>query len=145
MSGRAPKLVRSQVTEQCGSTADRDAATFLDPDTYLQGEPGHRDVQPQDEGDWVVMHYMSANHDVDAFERPGEFDVACSDSGHAAFGGAGTHVYLGALRARLEQKLLCEELYPAVPRLVVAGEPVRLRSCFFNGVKSLPCTTGSVA
>ncbi len=40
-------------------------------------------------GDWVLMHYLSANRDEDVFERPDEFDVTRVDAGHAAFGGAG--------------------------------------------------------
>ncbi|MGA8331771.1 MAG: hypothetical protein WB777_21110 [Mycobacterium sp.] len=78
MSGRVPKLVHSLVTEQRGSTANRDAAAVHDPDTYLKGEPRHRDFQQWDEGDWVVMHCMSAIHDMDVFERPSELDGAKS-------------------------------------------------------------------
>jgi cytochrome P450 len=97
------------------------------------------------EGDWVLMHYMSANRDEEVFERPDEFDVTRVDAGHAAFGGGGTHFCLGAQLARLELKVLLEELYRDIPGLVVDGEPVRLRSSFFNGIKSLPCTAGESA
>jgi cytochrome P450 len=107
-----------------------------------------RDVEIGDklipEGDWVLMHYMSANRDEEVFERPDEFDVTRTDAGHAAFGGGGTHFCLGAQLARLELKVLLEELYSGVPGLVVDGAPVRLRSSFFNGIKSLPCTTGDL-
>jgi cytochrome P450 len=95
------------------------------------------------EGDWVLMHYLSANRDEDIFERSGEFDVTRPDAGHAAFGGGGTHFCLGAQLARLELRVMLEELYPNVPGLAVTGEPDRLRSSFFHGIKRLPCTTGS--
>ena len=98
---------------------------------------GHR----LSEGDWVLIHYLSANRDKDVFERADEFDVTRADAGHAAFGGGGTHFCLGAQLARLELRVLLEELYPNVPGLTVTGEPDRLRSSFFHGIKRLPCTT----
>jgi cytochrome P450 len=94
-------------------------------------------------GDWVLIHYLSANRDEDVFERADEFDVTRADAGHAAFGGGGTHFCLGAQLARLELRVLLEELYPKVPGLTVTAEPDRLRSSFFHGIKRLPCTTGS--
>jgi cytochrome P450 len=90
-------------------------------------------------GDWVLMHYLSANRDEDAFERADEFDVTRTDSGHAAFGGGGVHFCLGAQLARLELRVMLEELYPNVPGLTVTGPPDRLRSSFFHGIKRLPC------
>lgn len=95
------------------------------------------------QGDWVLMHYLSANRDENVFERAGEFDITRDDAGHAAFGGGGTHFCLGAQLARLELRVLLEELYPVVPDLTVVGVPSRLRSSFFNGIKSLPCATGA--
>ncbi|KLO28755.1 cytochrome P450 [Mycolicibacter heraklionensis] len=94
-------------------------------------------------GDWVLMHYLSANRDEAVFERADEFDITRPDAGHAAFGGGGVHFCLGAHLARLELRVMLEELYPSVPNLTVTGEPDRLRSSFFHGIKALPCTTGA--
>jgi cytochrome P450 len=93
-------------------------------------------------GDWVLMHYLSANRDEDVFDRPNDFDVTRVDAGHAAFGGGGVHFCLGAQLARLELRVMLEELYPNVPGLAVTGPPDRLRSSFFHGIKRLPCATG---
>jgi cytochrome P450 len=93
-------------------------------------------------GDWVLMHYLSANRDQEVFERADEFDVTRTDSGHAAFGGGGVHFCLGAQLARLELRVMLEELYPNVPGLTVTGPPDRLRSSFFHGIKRLPCAVG---
>lgn len=93
-------------------------------------------------GDWVLMHYLSANRDEEVFDRADEFDVTRTDAGHAAFGGGGVHFCLGAQLARLELRVMLEELYPHVPGLTVTGEPDRLRSSFFHGIKRLPCSTG---
>ncbi|OBI89915.1 cytochrome P450 [Mycobacterium asiaticum] len=93
-------------------------------------------------GDWVLMHYLSANRDEEVFEEADQFDVTRTDAGHAAFGGGGVHFCLGAQLARLELRVLLEELYPNVPGLTVTGPPDRLRSSFFHGIKRLPCSTG---
>ncbi len=93
-------------------------------------------------GDWVLMHYLSANRDEEVFERADEFDVTRTESGHAAFGGGGVHFCLGAQLARLELRVMLEELYPNVPGLTVTGPPDRLRSSFFHGIKRLPCAVG---
>lgn len=96
-------------------------------------------------GDWVLMHYLSANRDEAVFERSDEFDVTRPDADHVALGGGGVHFCLGAHLARLELRVMLEELYSSVPGLAVTGEPDRLRSSFFHGIKGLPCTTGSTA
>ena len=93
-------------------------------------------------GDWVLLHYLSANRDEEVFERADEFDVTRPDAGHAAFGGGGVHFCLGAQLARLELRVMLEELYTKVPGLTVIGPPDRLRSSFFHGIKRLPCSTG---
>jgi cytochrome P450 len=93
-------------------------------------------------GDWVLLHYLSANRDEEVFERADEFDVTRPDAGHAAFGGGGVHFCLGAQLARLELRVMLEELYAKVPGLTVTGPPDRLRSSFFHGIKRLPCSTG---
>jgi cytochrome P450 len=93
-------------------------------------------------GDWVLLHYLSANRDEEVFDRADGFDVTRPDAGHAAFGGGGVHFCLGAQLARLELRVMLEELYPNVPGLTVTGPPDRLRSSFFHGIKRLPCSTG---
>jgi cytochrome P450 len=95
------------------------------------------------EGDWVVIHYLSANRDESAFEQPQEFDIFRDDAvKHVAFGGGGTHFCLGAQLAKLEMRVMLEELYARVPNLAVTGPPARLRSSFFHGIKRLPCAPG---
>jgi cytochrome P450 len=93
-------------------------------------------------GDWVLMHYLSANRDEEVFDRAGEFDVTRPDVGHVAFGGGGVHFCFGAQLARLELRVMLEELHANVPGLTVTGPPDRLRSSFFHGIKRLPCSTG---
>jgi cytochrome P450 len=97
--------------------------------------------QQLDEGDWVVVHYLSANRDDTVFNRAAEFDIVRKDAvKHVAFGGGGTHFCLGAQLAKLEMRVMLEELYGRLPNLEVIAAPARLRSSFFHGIKRLPCS-----
>lgn len=90
------------------------------------------------EGEKVVMYYPSANRDEDVFENADTFDVGRSPNAHVAFGGGGHHFCLGASLARLEIKVIFEELFRRLPDMELAGKPNRLRSNFINGIKRLP-------
>lgn len=92
-------------------------------------------------GDIVSLWYVSANRDAAAFEDPFTFDVGRSPNHHVAFGGGGPHFCLGASLARLELRVLLTELVERYERIELAGDPVRLRSNFLNGVKHLPVRT----
>lgn len=94
-------------------------------------------------GDWVVMHYLSANRDERVFADPQRFDIGRAPGPHVAFGGLGTHFCLGAQLAKLEIAVMLDELYTRAPNLAVTAAPNRLRSAFFHGIKSLPATTGA--
>ncbi|HLI53002.1 MAG TPA: cytochrome P450 [Acidimicrobiales bacterium] len=90
------------------------------------------------EGDKVSIWYVSANRDEDVFDDPFRFDINRSPNDHVAFGGGGPHHCLGANLARMEIRLLFEELTRRVPRVERTGEAVRLRSNFIGGIKHLP-------
>jgi cholest-4-en-3-one 26-monooxygenase len=55
-----------------------------------------------------------------------------------SFGGGGPHYCLGAHLAKLELRVLFEELLAATESIELAGEPARLRSSWINGLKRLP-------
>ena len=88
-------------------------------------------------GDRVVVWYSSANYDEDVFDDPYRFDIRRSPNDHLTFG-AGRHVCLGASLARLEVRVVFEELLKRVDSIDVVGDPIRLRSNFINGIKHLP-------
>jgi cholest-4-en-3-one 26-monooxygenase len=54
----------------------------------------------------------------------------------------GTHYCLGASLARLEIELIFNTIAEAMPDITKAGDPVRLRSGWINGIKRLPVTFG---
>ena len=90
-------------------------------------------------GDYVLLLYTSGNRDEDVFGPSANvFDVARSvEPSHIAFG-FGEHFCLGASLARLEARVLFEELLARFPGLSLAGEIVPLRSTLMNGIVRMP-------
>ncbi|MCB9728231.1 MAG: cytochrome P450 [Deltaproteobacteria bacterium] len=98
-------------------------------DTEIRGVPIR-------ENDKVCMYYASANRDEDVFENPQRFDVGRTPNEHIAFG-VGEHFCMGASLARLEIRLMFEELLRRLPDMELVAPPRRLRSNFINGVKEM--------
>ncbi|MDG5483030.1 cytochrome P450 [Mycolicibacterium gadium] len=90
------------------------------------------------EGQRAGLFYSSANFDEDVFENPFEFNILRNPNPHLAFGGNGAHFCIGANLARMEIKLIFNELADQIPNIAKLGEPQRLRSGWINGVKALP-------
>lgn len=90
-----------------------------------------------DAGEKVVMWYASANRDESVFENPFTFDVARVENPQFSFGGGGSHLCLGAFLARLEIRLLLQEMANRGMHLRRLGEPVRAPSNFVHGVLSV--------
>lgn len=88
-------------------------------------------------GDKVVMWFASANRDPRAFEQPERFLVDRHPNEHLGFGW-GDHACLGSHLARLEANLFFTRLLQRDLHLEVVGDPSRLRSNFFRGIKKLP-------
>ncbi|MEZ5074641.1 MAG: cytochrome P450 [Solirubrobacterales bacterium] len=93
--------------------------------------------QPIAEGDKVLMWYVSSNRDEELYEDPDRFDIH-RDPEHQAFGGGGRHSCLGMALARLELKILFEEVLKRYPNMTRAGDPQPAVSQFLNQLKTLP-------
>jgi len=89
-------------------------------------------------GSKVATWLTSGNRDETVFENPDAFDVGRQPNKHMAFGPGGIHHCLGAHLARLEVRVVFEEMLGRVEGFELAGPPERLRSNFFNGVKRMP-------
>ena len=89
------------------------------------------------EGDKVVMWFASGNHDEEKFADPYGLDLARFPNDHMTFG-KGPHSCLGANLARLEIRILFEELLPRIGSIEQTGPIERVRSNFVNGVKRFP-------
>jgi cytochrome P450 len=93
---------------------------------------------PIAEGDRVVVWFAAANRDPEAFPNPHVLDFTRKKDEHLAFGRGGPHFCLGTHLARLEIKVLYEQLLPRLKSVEITGEPRRLHSNFTNGLKEFP-------
>src|SRR5690349_7798681 len=89
------------------------------------------------EGQRVGLFYSSANYDDDVFDDPFRFDVLRDPNPHLGFGVNGAHYCIGANLARMEIKLIFNEIADQIPDITKISEPQRLRSGWINGVKDL--------
>ena len=101
-------------------------------------------AQPIREGERVALWYPSANRDEAVFPDPDRFDVGRTPNDHLAFG-IGEHFCLGAGLARLELRVMFEELLRRLPDIELAGPVERLRSTFIGGIKHVPVRYGREA
>jgi cytochrome P450 len=89
------------------------------------------------QGQKIAIWNASANRDEEIYSEPYRFDITRSPNYHLAFGYA-EHFCLGANLARLEIKVMVEEVLRRMPDLEVTGEVQRLASCVIAGIKHLP-------
>lgn len=88
-------------------------------------------------GEKIVMWYGAANRDPEAYRQPHRFDVSRDPNPHLAFG-IGEHFCLGARLARLQLRVMFEELFKRTKSIELAGEVRYMRTNFINGIKSMP-------
>lgn len=93
---------------------------------------------PISAGDAVMLWYPSANRDDEHFPDPFRFDVGRSPNDHLAFGGRGPHHCLGANLARLEIRVMFEEVLDRMGDIELTSPPDRLQSNLICGIKHLP-------
>jgi cholest-4-en-3-one 26-monooxygenase len=99
-------------------------------DTELRG-------QQLKAGDKISIWYISANRDEEVFDRPFEFDILRDPNEHVGFGGGGPHHCLGANLARMEIRVLLEEMARRIPEIELNEDPALLRSNFIAGIKHM--------
>jgi cytochrome P450 len=88
-------------------------------------------------GDKVVVWFSAANRDESVFDDPDAFDVGRTPNDHLTFG-HGPHFCLGSHLARVQLRAMFGAVLDLLGEVSLAGDPVRLRSNFQNGLKSLP-------
>lgn len=91
-------------------------------------------------GEKILLLYPSANRDEEIFDNPFLFDVERDPNDHLAFGGYGAHFCLGASLARLEIRVMFEELLKRAPNpeLQVSGDLPWRNSNFITGIEHMP-------
>ena len=90
-------------------------------------------------GEKVLLLYQSANRDEDVFEEPDAFRIDRNPNPHLAFG-MGPHVCMGINLARLEIRVLFEELARRFPDMRVAGgaTPTYVEHALVHAIEALP-------
>jgi cytochrome P450 family 142 subfamily A polypeptide 1 len=101
------------------------------------------------EGQKLVLLYPSANRDERVFHDPFSFDCARQPNDHVAFG-FGTHFCLGNSLARVELRVMFEQLLARLPDMELADETEpRMRAAnFISGYEEMPVRfspTGAVS
>jgi cytochrome P450 len=90
------------------------------------------------EGDKVVTWLISGNFDEEQFPDPLRFDIQRKPNNHVTFGRGGPHFCLGAHLAKLETRVMFEELLPRLASIEPTGPARRIESNFTNAYKAMP-------
>lgn len=88
-------------------------------------------------GDWLMLAYQSGNRDEAVWQDPFKFRIDRASNPQIAFG-YGVHVCLGQHLARMEMRILWEELFKRLGSVELAGPPQRTISNFVCGPKHVP-------
>ena len=89
------------------------------------------------EGEHVCLFYASGNRDEEVFDDPFAFRIDRDPNPHIAFG-FGAHFCLGANLARAELRAALTSLRPILPKMELAGRPVRNPDLHVPGYVSVP-------
>jgi cytochrome P450 family 142 subfamily A polypeptide 1 len=90
------------------------------------------------DGDKLLLLYPSANRDEDHFADPFRFDIERAPNDHVAFG-FGPHFCLGSSLARIELRVMFEQLLERLPdlHLVDPEEPAHRPANFVSGYEGM--------
>jgi len=99
-------------------------------------------------GERVLMVYASANRDERAFANPDSLDIQRDPNDHVAFGAGGPHFCLGANLARLEGRIMFEQILTRFNGLRWVGDwndNERVFSNLIDGYAHLPIEWDSIS
>lgn len=138
-----PELLPQMQTQDIWDTAPDEIIRWATPATYFR-RTATEDVEMHGKtikaGDKVVYWWCSANRDEEAIDDPYRVNLTRTPNQHLSFGQNGPHVCLGMHLARLEVRILFQELAKRLKSIEPAGEHRFLRSNFVGGIKELPVT-----
>jgi len=89
-------------------------------------------------GEKIVTWFASGNRDSQIFEDADKFDVTRSPNEHMTFGRGGPHMCLGNALARIELRVMFEDLISRIDSMALTGPVDYLRSNFVHGIKRMP-------
>ena len=138
-----PELLAQMQSGQVWETAPDEIIRWATPAIYFR-RTATRDHEMHGktirEGDKVLYWFLSGNRDETAFDEPMRVDLARTPNRHLSFGQGGPHLCLGMHLARLEVRVLFQELSRRLKSIEPAGPHAFLRSNFVGGIKNLPVT-----
>jgi 4-methoxybenzoate monooxygenase (O-demethylating) len=85
----------------------------------------------------ILLFLASANRDPRKWDEPDRFDIGRRAAGHVAFG-AGIHLCVGQMLARLEAEMILTALASRAARIDIVGEPRRKLNNSLRQFASLP-------
>ncbi|MCB1407057.1 MAG: cytochrome P450 [Rhodobacteraceae bacterium] len=136
-----PELLGQMREGQIWETAADEIIRWASPTMYFR-RTATRDHEMHGKtirkGDKVLYWFVSGNRDDAVFDDPFRVNLARSPNRHVSFGQGGPHVCLGMHLARLEVRVLFQELAKRITAIDPAGPQKFLRSNFVGGIKELP-------
>ncbi len=138
---RQPGLLEEMQTGAVWDSAPDEIVRWASPATYFR-RTATRDVEVHGkqirEGDKVLYWFASANRDEAVFDDPYRLTLSRKPNRQLGWGQGGPHVCLGLHLARLEVRVLFEELARRVKAIEPTGPEAFVRSNFVGGIKRLP-------
>jgi cytochrome P450 len=110
-------------------------ATYFRRTATRDGELHGKNIK---EGDKVLLWFASGNRDENAFDNPNIVNFRRTPNRHLAFGQGGVHVCLGIWLARLEVRVVFQELARRIKSIEQTAPHAFVRSNFVGGIKRLP-------
>ena len=142
-----PELLGQMQAGEVWKTAPDEIIRWACPTSYFR-RTATRDFEMHGktvrEGDKVLYWWASANRDETVFDEPNRVNLARHPNRHLSFGQSGPHVCLGMHLARLEVRVLFQEIAKRIRGIEAAGPHRFLRSNFIAGIKELPVTVTPV-
>ncbi len=136
-----PELLEQMKTGDIWATAPDEIIRWATPALYFR-RTAMRDIEVHGkkirEGDKVLYWWSSANRDERVFDDPFRVNLTRTPNKHMSFGQGGPHVCLGMWLARLEVRVLFQELAKRLSSIKADGDHEFLRSNFVGGIKKLP-------
>jgi cytochrome P450 len=143
MAHQQELLGQMQAGGDVWKTAADEIIRWATPALYFR-RTATRDFEMHDqhvkEDDKVLLWWASGNRDEAVFDDPFRVNLMRAPNPHVSFGQGGPHVCLGMHLARLEVRVLFEELAKRITSVEPAGPHRFLRSNFVGGIKELPVT-----
>jgi cytochrome P450 len=138
---RQPGLLEEMQTGEVWDSAPDEIVRWASPATYFR-RTAMQDVEVHGkkirEGDKVLYWFASANRDEAVFHDPYRLTLSRRPNRQIGWGQGGPHVCLGLHLARLEIRVLFQELARRVKAIEPAGAEAFVRSNFVGGIKRLP-------